>query len=197
MCVCSKSPPTDGQTHATGTSHRHTRRVVTRMSRRRHRTMSFSYPHSEIERQIDSFLETFKRRSAAAMERAQSLQGGPGGLLSPYINDSPTPESSPASKIRSPRRCPRVKFHIPGRRSRWAWSGRPASAAGVPRSKSGVSVASSETDSGSDSMEGLTRSLPHSLHTWASADSIPGEYSPFPAPVNKASHYHYHSAGVT
>nr|XP_053642339.1 guanine nucleotide exchange factor DBS-like isoform X7 [Cherax quadricarinatus] len=144
------------------------------MSRRRHRTMSFSYPHTQIERQIDSFLETFKRRSAAAMERAQSLQGGPGGLLSPYMNDSPTPDGSPATKSRSPRRCPRVKFHIPGRRSRWAWGGR-TGPTGVPRSKSGVSVASSETDSGSDSMEVVTRSLPHSLHTWASADSIPDE----------------------
>lgn len=144
------------------------------MSRRRHRTMSFSYP-SQIERQIDSFLETFKRRSAAAMERAQSLQGGPGGLLSPHcFYDPGPPEGTPPPKMRSPRCSPRVKFHIPGRRSRWVWNGRSVSA-GVPRSKSGVSVASSGTDSGSDSMEGVTRSLPHSLHTWASADSIPGE----------------------
>ncbi|XP_064119087.1 uncharacterized protein LOC135224123 [Macrobrachium nipponense] len=142
------------------------------MSRRRHRTMSFSYPHTQIERQIDSFLETFKRRSAAAMERAQSLQGGPGGLLSPYMNDSPPQECSPIPKSRSPRKSPRVKFHIPGRRSRWVM-GR-AGSGGVPRSKSGVSVGSSGTDSGSDSMEGVTRSLPHSLHTWASTDSIPG-----------------------
>lgn len=143
--------------------------------------MSFSYP-SQIERQIDSFLETFKRRSAAAMERAQSLQGGPGGLLSPHcFYDPGPPESAPPPKMRSPRCSPRVKFHIPGRRSRWVWNGRSVSA-GVPRSKSGVSVASSGTDSGSDSMEGVTRSLPHSLHTWASADSIPGEAQAAPKP---------------
>lgn len=162
------------------------------MSRRRHRTMSFSYPHSQIERQIDSFLETFKKRSAAAMERAQSLQGGPGGLLSPYMNDTPSTPPIDGPKIRSPRRGPKVKFHIPGRRNRWTM-GNPGGGGdgsgggrgglgrgsgtglGVPRSRSGVSVASSDTDSGSDSLEAVTRSLPHSLHTWASSDSIPGQ----------------------
>lgn len=148
------------------------------MSRRRHRTLSFSMPHTQIERQIDTFLETFKRRSAAAMERAQSLQGGAGGLLSPYIYDTPTPDGSPVPRMpRSPRLGPKVKFHIPGKRSRWAMGcGRPGMGMGVPRSRSGVSMASSETDSGSDSMEGVTRSLPHSLHTWASTDSIPGKF---------------------
>lgn len=165
------------------------------MSRRRHRTMSFSYPHTQIERQIDSFLETFKKRSAAAMERAQSLQGGPGGLLSPYMNDTPSTPPADGPKIRcSPRRGPKVKFHIPGRRNRWTMGnpggggdgsgggrggllgrGSGGTGLGVPRSRSGVSVASSDTDSGSDSLEAVTRSLPHSLHTWASSDSIPGQ----------------------
>lgn len=146
------------------------------MSRRRHRTLSFSMPHTHIERQIDSFLETFKRRSAAAMEHAQSLQGGAGGLLSPYVYDTHTLDGFPAhGTLRATNLGPKVKFHIPGKRSHWTVScGRPGM--GVPRSRSGVSMASSETDSASDSMEGMTRSLPHSLHAWASADSIPGQF---------------------
>ena len=57
----------------------------------------FSYPHVQIEKQIDSFLETFKRRSAAAMERAQSLQGGSGGLLD--VEDG----APPPGPLRSPK----------------------------------------------------------------------------------------------
>ena len=130
------------------------------MNRRRTRTVSFSYPHAQIERQIDSFLESFKKRSAAAMERAQSLQGGTGGLLWP-----PEEEPPPVTKtrMRSPRKGSKVKFHIP-RRKHGKWS-----ESGVPRSKSGVSVMSSGSDSGSDSiMIGavMHTSLPHSLADW-------------------------------
>ena len=96
------------------------------------------------------------------MERAQSLQGSPGGLLWPPEEEEPP---VPKNRMRSPRKGPKVKFHIP-RRRHGKWSG-----GKVPRSKSGVSVISSGSESGSDSIDGpMHRSLPHSLAEWA-ADS--------------------------
>ena len=69
----SSSPPTKQST----THHHH------------HHQRMLSYPH--VEKQIDSFLETFKKRSAAAMERAQSLQGGKRGLLEVADGGAPPP----------------------------------------------------------------------------------------------------------
>lgn len=139
------------------------------MNYRRPRTVSFSYPHSQIERQIDSFLETFKRRSAAAMERAQSLQGGPGGLV------ATTPETPirHGAGLGSPRKASKISFHIPRRKVRWKWS------PGVTRSRSGLSVGSSGSDSSSGSFEGLMhRSLPHSLGNWVddSNEDVSGKF---------------------
>ena len=117
----------------------------------RHRTVSFSYPHAQIERQIDTFLETFKRRSAAAMERAQSLQGGPGGLVAQQHFETPVFDTSP-SRYRKDNTKP------PRRKVRWTWN------TGVSRSRSGMSVESSESGSSAGSYdEPIHRSLPHSL----------------------------------